>query len=233
MIIIKTEQKTTYHGGMMMGKKTKNTYPLDAKTKFGFSTMCWINQGCASFMTSLFMLYLTDYSGIGALAATLGTVLLLLGRVVDAVDDPIQGWIMDSAKPTKFGKYKPFIFISTLLSAVSVICLFAMPNSIAKHPVRVVIWVVLFYLMYDIGTSFYAERPLLRTLTNDSDARAKLLVYPRVFGMIVSIPFAFFMAMVEGLNTKVGNILPCFQDLCGHLFLPPPPIISNGHIVLI
>ena len=90
MIIIKTEQKTTYHGGMMMGKKTKNTYPLDAKTKFGFSTMCWINQGCASFMTSLFMLYLTDYSGIGALAATLGTVLLLLGRVVDAVDDPIQ-----------------------------------------------------------------------------------------------------------------------------------------------
>lgn len=74
--------------------------------------MGWMNQGASSFMTSMFMLYLTDYSGIGAMAATLGTVLLLVGRVIDAVDDPLQGWIMDRTKPGKLGKYKPYIILS-------------------------------------------------------------------------------------------------------------------------
>lgn len=213
---------------MIMRKGTKHAYPLDAKTKFGFSTMCWINQGCASFMTSLFMLYLTDYSGIGALAVTLGTVLLLLGRVIDAVDDPIQGWIMDSAKPTKFGKYKPFIFISTILSAISVICLFAMPGVVTKSPVAIVVWVIFFYLLYDIGTSFYAERPLLRTLTSDADARAKLMVYPRVFGMLISIPFAFFLAMVEGLNAKIGNMHDSFAYMTLIIMIPAALISLLG-----
>ena len=211
-----------------MKAKTTHTYPLDFKTKFGFSTMCWVSQGCSSFMTSLFMLYLTDYSGIGALAVTLGTVLLLLGRVIDAVDDPLQGWIMDSARPTKFGKYKPFIIISTLLSAISVICLFAMPGAVAKNPVMVVIWVILFYLMYDIGASFYAERPLLRTLTSDGNVRAKLMVYPRVFGMLISVPFAFFMAMVEGLNTKVGNMHDSFAYMTLIIMIPATLISLLG-----
>lgn len=82
--------------------KKKKEYPLNGKNLFGLSTMGWMNTGATSFMTSMFMLYLTDYSGIGAMAAALGTVLLLIGRIVDAVDDPLQGWIMDNTKPGKY-----------------------------------------------------------------------------------------------------------------------------------
>ena len=42
------------------------------------------------------MLYLTDYAGIGSFAAILGTILLSAGRFIDAVDDPLQGFIMDN-----------------------------------------------------------------------------------------------------------------------------------------
>ncbi len=92
--------------------RKKKEYPLNGKNVFGLSTMGWMNTGASSFMTSMFMLYLTDYSGIGAWAAVLGTVLLLVGRIVDTVDDPLQGWIMDRTKPGKWGKYKPYIILS-------------------------------------------------------------------------------------------------------------------------
>lgn len=94
-----------------MARKPKAQYPADFKTVFGLSAMTLTSVGAASFMTSMFMMYLTDYSGIGAYAATLGTVLLLIGRIVDAVDDPLQGWIMDRTKPTKLGKYKPYVIL--------------------------------------------------------------------------------------------------------------------------
>ena len=70
--------------------------------------MGWADTIATSFITGLFMLYLTDYANIGAYAATLGTTLLLIGRIIDMVDDPVQGWIMDRTRPTKIGKYKPF-----------------------------------------------------------------------------------------------------------------------------
>ena len=54
--------------------RKKKEYPLNGKNVFGLSTMGWMNTGASSFMTSMFMLYLTDYSGIGAWAAVLGTV---------------------------------------------------------------------------------------------------------------------------------------------------------------
>ena len=96
-------------------------------------------------MTSMFMLYLTDYSGIGAMAATLGTVLLLVGRVIDAVDDPLQGWIMDRTKPGKWGKYKPYIFLSIAITAISLLALYCLPSAVTKNPVLTTIYVLFFF----------------------------------------------------------------------------------------
>ena len=109
-------------------KKEKNAYPLDLKTKFGFSFMGWMNTAGSAFMTSLFMLYLTDYSGLGSWAAGLGSALLVFARVFDAVNDPFEAWIMDKAKPGKHGKYKPFVYLSIVLQAIGVICLFFIPH---------------------------------------------------------------------------------------------------------
>ncbi len=67
-----------------MGKtKAKREYPLDGKTTFGLSTMRWTITAAMSLTTTAFLLYLTDYSGIGAAAATVGTILLLAGRLFD------------------------------------------------------------------------------------------------------------------------------------------------------
>ncbi len=186
-------------------RKQKKEYPLNGKNVFGLSLMGFMGTGASSFMTSLFMLYLTDYSGIGAMAATLGTVLLFVGRIIDAVDDPLQGWIMDSTKPTKYGKYKPYVFISIIITAVSVIALFALPKFVSSRPVLTVIYVLFFYVLYDVGTSFNAANPLMQTMSDDSVIRGKLTVYPRVFGMIASVPFAFILTIITAVNQSTFN----------------------------
>ena len=76
----------------------------------------------------MLMVYMTEYSGISN-AALLASVLLMTARIIDAVNDPIQGFIIDSSKRTKVGKYKPFFLISIIMEAIGTIALFALPNT--------------------------------------------------------------------------------------------------------
>ena len=77
---------------------------------------------------------MTDYAGLGAMGATLATSLLLFARIFDAVDDPIQGFLMDRGKRTKIGKYKPFFLLSILLTGIGCVCLYSFPSELASKP---------------------------------------------------------------------------------------------------
>lgn len=214
-------------GGIVM-RKQKKAYPLNGKNLLGLSLMGWMSTGASSFMTSMFMLYLTDYSGIGAMAATLGTILLFAGRIVDAVDDPLQGVIMDSTRPTKYGKYKPYIFVSIIITAISLLALYCLPEFVSSKPVLTVIYVLFFYLVYDIGTSFFAQGPLMQTMSADNEIRGKLTVYPRVFGMLVAIPFAFILPIITAVNKSVQNMHDSFAIVTAAIVIPVAAISLIG-----
>lgn len=212
--------------------KIKKSYPEDFKTMFGLSTMNWVAECANAFMTGLFLIYLTDYAGIGTFAATLGTSLLVIGRIIDAVNDPLQGYIMDNAKTRKIGKYKPFIIISILMTTIGILLLFSIPSSISSQPVPVVIWVFLFYLMYDFGSSFFAENPLRQSLTDDPVIRSKITMWPRITSMIIIIPMAFFIPMMTSLNNSIGNMHRSFAIMTA-VFIVPAGLISLLGISLV
>ena len=56
---------------------------------------------------------------------------------------------MDRVKVTKNGKYKRFIMISIVMMAMSIICLFSIPNSITANKFFMVVWVTVFYPIND------------------------------------------------------------------------------------
>ncbi|MBR4132718.1 MAG: MFS transporter, partial [Oscillospiraceae bacterium] len=91
--------------------KIRDPEHMGVKEVFGVTSLSMISSITAIFMSSLFMQYMTDYAGLGAWGATLATTLLLVARIIDAVDDPIQGFIMDNARIGKHGKYKPFYLL--------------------------------------------------------------------------------------------------------------------------
>lgn len=151
---------------MVKRTRVKNPDAVTLRDCFGTTALSTVNGLCTVFMSSLFMQYMTDYAGLGAMGATLATSLLLFARIFDAVDDPIQGFVMDRGKRTKIGKYKPFFLLSILLTGIGCILLYSLPSAFATKPVLIVVWVIFFYLMFDVGTSFYKDNLLFRTMTN-------------------------------------------------------------------
>ena len=190
--------------------KTKNGERIGFNNYLGVTLMGFVNCLCEGLMTSWFMQYLTDYAGLGTFGASLGAILLLVMRLFDAVNDPLEGWIMDRAKVGKHGKYKPFIALSIVMQALGVATLFFIPGGIADKPVLVVVWVVLAYLIFDIGYSFYAPNLLYRTLTLDSGKRGKLMIAPRMIAMIMGMVTGSLINIVNGVNASVSNLHDAF-----------------------
>lgn len=66
-------------------------------------------------MVSTYLLFFyTDIFGIPAAAAGM---ILMLTKIWDAINDPMMGAIVDSTH-TKWGKFRPYLFVSSLLMAV-------------------------------------------------------------------------------------------------------------------
>lgn len=187
-------------------KKVKDPNRLKFKDYLGATGMSAADGITSALMTSWFMVYLTDYAGIGEFAAVLGSVVLVLARLFDAVNDPIEGMIMDRAKVGKFGKYKPFIFLSILMTCIGVCALFFIPEEVASNPVTVTIWVIVFYLAYDIGYSFFAPNLMYRTMTLDPDQRGKLMIGPRILGIMMGMISSSVISTATNLNANIGNM---------------------------
>ena len=171
---------------MTNDKAGKKTEYIGFKDCFATTTLSFTNAITGVMMSSMLMVYMTEYSGI-SYASILATVLLMAARIIDAVDDPIQGFIIDSSKRTKIGKYKPFFLISIIMESIGAIALFAIPNAIIGTPAVLIGWVILFYLIYDIGSSFYKDILLYRTMSTDENQRTKLAIGPRLMSFFTGI----------------------------------------------
>ena len=178
---------------------------MGAKECIGVTALSTMGGVAAIFMSTMFMQYMTDYAGLGAWGASLATILLLVARLFDAVDDPIQGFIMDSGKVGKHGKYKPFFMISIIMTAAGTILLYIMPDAVAANPVLVTVWVIFFYLVYDIGTSFNNGNLLYRTMTDDVNERSKLVIGPRLWVMIIGMLGSAMMMVIVAVNSFTGS----------------------------
>jgi len=191
---------------MKTKKNANGVEPLGFKNIFGTTIMGAAEGFSAALMTGWFMLYLTDYAGLGKWAAALGSTILLAVRAFDAVNDPLQGWIIDNAKVGKLGKYKPFIILSIFMIVIGVSCLFFIPSALLSNTVVVTIWIIVFYLMYDIGSSFYAPNLIYRTITLDSVQRGKLVIGPRLFGMLMGMVSSALILMVNQVNSALNDM---------------------------
>ena len=191
-------------------KKIKDPNRVRFTDYLGVTLMSLTDCIAAGLMTSWFMQYLTDYAGLGTWGAAVGSVLLICMRLFDAVNDPLEGWIIDRAKVGKFGKYKPFIIVSIICEMLGLSALFFIPEGITSMPVMVVVWVVVAYLLYDIGASFFAPNLVYRTLTLDSAKRGKLMIAPRMMNMIMGMVTGSIIAIVNNVNGSIGNLHTAF-----------------------
>ncbi len=103
------------------------------------------------FTASYILYYYQDVLGVSAIAMG---VILMAARVFDAFNDPIMGVLVAKTK-TKWGKFRPWLFVGTLLDAVILYLMFAAPPTlsggglVAYAAATYILWGVT-YTMMDI-----------------------------------------------------------------------------------
>lgn len=156
------------------------------------------------------LIYLTDTVGI---AAGLAGVVVMVGRIWDAVTDPIIGYMSDRTK-TRWGRRRPYIFFGSIPMFLAMVILFTNPGVFAggewnpqDHQVFLVIWgVAAFCLLETFFTVVNIPySSLTPDLTPDFHERSSLNGFRFVFAVIGTL-------FTAGLALPIVQALPT-EDL--------------------
>lgn len=130
-------------------------------------------------VNAFFLVYLCIYQGLNPIVMT---VAFVLAKIWDAINDLLLAALVNNAKKTRFGRYRPWIFTGALLNAITLILMF-LPmgesvNSIGKYVFYIcmyVLWGMSFTVM-DIP--FWSMLPTIANTTEDRNrisSMAKLI----------------------------------------------------------
>ncbi|WP_297953726.1 glycoside-pentoside-hexuronide (GPH):cation symporter [uncultured Lactobacillus sp.] len=152
------------------------------KQILSYASFCLGNLGHSAFygvMSTYFIIFITSgmFNGLNQSVADrligLITGLMVVIRIAELVIDPILGNIVDNTK-TRWGKFKPWILIGTVVSAVLLLVLFTGIFGLAqKSWVLFAILFVLIYIGFDIfySLSDVSYWGMVPALSEDSHAR--------------------------------------------------------------
>ena len=152
---------------------------LSGKTKIFYGIGDLGNAVVNSAIQFFLMKFYTD--GALVLPALAGNA-LLIGKVWDAINDPLFGWLTDKTK-SRFGKRRVFMLFGAIPLAISIALLWFVPTS---DRLWTFVWIAATFILFDTlwtltNVPYYA---LTSELTDDYDERSSLTTYR----MVMAVP---------------------------------------------
>ncbi len=89
-----------------MSKSEEAMHGITFKDKIGYAMGDMGGLLTFGLVSAFSNMFYTDVLGISAARIT---VLMIVARIWDAVNDPMWGSFIDSRKPTKYGRFRPYI----------------------------------------------------------------------------------------------------------------------------
>lgn len=171
--------------------------PFRQKYSFGLGALG--KDAVICFVGTFLSYYLTD---VLYLAPAFVGSLFFGARIWDAINDPIMGMFIDNTR-TRFGKFRIWLTIGTLLNAVAFILLF---TNFGLTGTNLYIYIAVAYVVFGM-TYTIMDVPYwswLPNLTNDPEEREKVSVIPRIFASLAGLLVGTFgLQAVQGLGN--GN----------------------------
>lgn len=183
---------------------------LDLKTKLFFA-VGGLGKDAMFAMSTIMMFYFNNLLGISA--AFLG-VMMMVVRVWDAVNDPIMGTVVERTR-SRWGKFRPWILIGSILNAIVLIVLFSNPN-LATNSVSQYIFISTMYTLWGMTYTlmdipFWSMIPSLSSRQSD---RESVTILTRLFTsigfFIVSAGYLFFAGILGGGDTSEAKVKGLF-----------------------
>ena len=171
---------------------------LSFKEKYSFGLGALGKDLCYAIVSSYLMIYFTD--SIGLAPAFVGG-LFLVARLWDALNDPMMGMVVDNTR-TKWGKFRPWILIGTIINAVILVSLFKKPAGLEGTSLHIYYsaMYILWGMSYTVMDIPYWS--MLPSLSKTKEERDQMSVIPRIFASSAwLIVGTFGLAIVN----KLGN----------------------------
>ncbi|MEB6214499.1 melibiose:sodium transporter MelB [Mammaliicoccus sciuri] len=152
------------------------------KAKYSFGIGAFGKDLVVGLTGTFLMFYFTDILGIAA--SFVGT-LFFAARIWDAINDPVMGMIVDKTK-TKWGKFRPWLVIGTLINAVVTVVLF---TNFGLTGTSLYVFVSILYILWGM-TYTMMDVPYwswLPNLTNNPIEREEVSIIPRIFASFANL----------------------------------------------
>ena len=179
--------------------------PFISKLAYGFGDV-----GCNfswMFVGNFLMIFYTDVCGIPMAAVSL---LMLISRVWDAVNDPVIGALSDRTK-TRWGRYRPWLLIGAPLTAIVLVLTFWAHPSWSDTGKTVYMYITYCILVLGYTCVNIPYGTLCGAMTQNMEERAQINTSRSVCAMIainiinmVTLPL---IALLGGENQARGYLL--------------------------
>ncbi|MFT5193615.1 MAG: sugar (glycoside-pentoside-hexuronide) transporter [Cellvibrionaceae bacterium] len=197
----------------LMGPVTVTTSPKQTTDPILWrekNAFFWANAASVPVMAtvnSFLLIFYTDVVGLNP--AAVGT-LFLIARILDGLSDPIVGYVVDHLPYTRWGRFRPYLVLASLVCALNFVLLWLGPSMAPSGKLLIA------YITYlALGITFpFMDLPLgalLPAMTADSAERnsisgikgiAFLLVYTAVSALTIPLVNRF-ESPVEGWQTTM------------------------------
>ncbi|RRD45615.1 glycoside-pentoside-hexuronide (GPH):cation symporter [Tessaracoccus sp. OH4464_COT-324] len=166
------------------------------RLSFGLGTL---GRDMSAALVSLYLMYyLTDVARVPASATAAVTVVLVVLRVFDALNDPIMGLIIDNTR-SRWGKFKPWIALGGVLWAAATLAIFVDTGLTGW---AFIVWFTVIYLLWSVAYTIndIAFWSMLPALSQEQRERERIGAAARIVANI-------------GLFTVVVTVLPATKAL--------------------
>lgn len=154
------------------------TPPLSATEKLAYGLGDWGANFVFQAQITFLLFFYTDVAGLSPSDAG---AILLVSRVLDAVNDPIVGVLADRTS-SRWGRYRPWILVSAVPLAIALVLCFTAPD---LGPTGKILWAVATYnlLMVLYAANNIPYCALSGVMTDDSTERTSLATWRFVCAM--------------------------------------------------
>lgn len=152
-------------------------------------------------LVSGFLLYY--YKTVLGISPVFVGFVFMLARVFDAFNDPLMGIIVAKTK-TKYGKFRPWLLAGTLVNAIILFAMYAVPRSF--DGVSLLVYTSVMYVLWGM-TYTIMDIPywsMLPAITRSGKDRENMSVIARsCAGVGTAIPTALTMVLVKNIGDSV------------------------------
>ncbi|MCM1364364.1 MAG: glycoside-pentoside-hexuronide (GPH):cation symporter [Faecalibacterium sp.] len=185
-----------------------STHGIKFKDKIGYAMGDMGGLMTFGLVSAFLNMFYTDVLGISAARIT---VLMIVARVWDAINDPIWGAFVDSKKPTKFGRFRPYILWASFPMAVAGFLMFTKIPGLSDNQYLIYAYItyILYGMMYTGVNIPYGS--LASVITDDEIERSSLSMWRSIGAGIGGLPAQILLPLVvystvlgaDGTSAKV------------------------------